>query len=99
MAAWRARAAHVVWLLCVACALLLALGTLLVSLQAATGNAVVDGLLRAADVVDLGVFSREDGLVQVRGEGADVKNALANWGLAAVVWLVVGRVLDRVVRP
>ena len=25
--------------------------------------------------------------------------ALFNWGLGAVVWLVVGRILDRVVRP
>ena len=29
------------------------------------------------------------------GENAETKNALFNWGLGAVVWLVVGRILER----
>ena len=33
------------------------------------------------------------------GENAETKNALFNWGLGAVVWLVVGRILERVIRP
>ena len=53
----------------------------------------------AADFVDLGVFSREDGIKQFRGQGAEVKNALFNWGLGAIAWLVVGRILDRIVKP
>jgi hypothetical protein len=56
-------------------------------------------VLDAADAVDLAVFSREDGIKQFRGQGADVKNALFNWGLGAIAWLVVGRMLDRLVRP
>ena len=56
-------------------------------------------MLRAADAVDLGVFSREDGIKQFKGQGAEVKNALVNWGLGAVAWLVIGRLLDRIIKP
>ena len=45
------------------------------------------------------MFSRQDGIKQFRGEGAEVKNALFNWGLAAIAWLVAGRVLYRVIKP
>ena len=27
------------------------------------------------------------------------KNACVNWGLAAVVWLIAGKIVERVVRP
>ena len=56
-------------------------------------------IMPPADYVDLGVFSRQDGIKQFRGEGAQVKNALFNWGLGAIAWLVVGRILDRIVKP
>lgn len=95
----RALLAQAVWLVCVVCAIFLALGALLIALEANTDNALVDFVLRAADAVDLGVFSREDGIKQFRGAGAEVKNALLNWGLGAVAWLVVGRILDRIIRP
>lgn len=91
--------ANLIWLGCAGCALLLAAGALLIALKANRDNEVVDFVLRAADAVDLGVFSRQDGIKQFRGEGADTKNALFNWGLAAIAWLVVGRILDRIVRP
>lgn len=99
MAKVRSLLAQGVWLVCVVCAVFLALGALLIALEANTDNALVDFVLRAADAVDLGVFSREDGIKQFRGVGAEVKNALVNWGLGAVAWLVFGRVLDRIVRP
>jgi len=95
----RATLAHVVWLACALCALLLAVGALLVALDANESNALVDFVLRAADHVDLGVFSREDGIKQFHGQGAEVKNALFNWGLGAIAWLVVGRVLERIIKP
>ena len=98
----RARIAQLVWLacvLCALCALVLAVGALLIALDANTSNALVDWVLRAADYVDVGVFSRQDGIKQFRGEGAEVKNALFNWGLAAIAWLVVGRVLERIIKP
>ena len=95
----RARLAQLVWLACALAALLLALGALLVALDANTSNALVGFVLDAADYVDLDVFSREDGIKRFRGSGADVKNALFNWGLGAIAYLVVGRILDRIVKP
>lgn len=95
----RAALAHVVWLACATCATVLAVGALLVALGANRDNALVDAVLRAADSVDLGVFSREDGIKQFSGQGAQVKNALVNWGLGALAWLLVGRLLDRILRP
>ena len=95
----RAKMAQLLWLVCALAALLLAVGALLVALDANQKNDLVDFVLRAADFVDLGVFSREDGIKRFRGQGADVKNALFNWGLGAIAWLVVGRILDRIVKP
>lgn len=95
----RATLAQLIWLACALAALLLAVGALLIALDANRANALVDAVLQAADVVDLDVFSRRDGIKQFRGDGAEVKNALFNWGLGAVAWLVAGRVLYRVVKP
>jgi hypothetical protein len=91
--------AQVIWLLCVVAALFLAVGALLVALDANTDNNLVQFVLDGADAVDLGVFSVDNGIMKFTGENADTKNALFNWGVGAVVWLVVGRILDRVVRP
>ena len=95
----RATVAQVLWLACVLSALLLAVGALLIALDANKSNDLVDAVLRAAGVVDLDVFSRGDGIKQFRGQGAEVKNALFNWGLGAIAWLVVGRILDRIIKP
>ena len=97
--ALRARIAQLVWLACVLCALALALGALMVALKANTDNALVVFVKDAADTVDLGVFDRNGGVLVFEGDNAGTKNALVNWGLAAVVWLVIGRVLDRIIRP
>jgi hypothetical protein len=91
--------AQVVWLLFVAAALFLAVGALLVALDANTDNGLVSFVLDGADAVDLGVFSVDNGIMKFTGENADTKNALFNWGVGAVVWLVVGRLLDRIIRP
>jgi hypothetical protein len=91
--------AQVIWLLFVVAALFLAVGALLVALDANTDNDLVQFVLDGADAVDLGVFSVDNGIMKFTGENADTKNALFNWGLGAVVWLLVGRILDRVVRP
>jgi len=91
--------AQVIWLLFVVAALFLAVGALLVALDANGDNNLVSFVLDGADAVDLGVFSVDNGIMKFTGENAETKNALFNWGLGAVVWLVVGRILDRVVRP
>lgn len=95
----RARTASVVWGVCVILALFLAVGALCVALDANQDNALVSFILDGADRVDLGIFSQEGGIKEFAGSNADVKNALFNWGLGAVFWLVVGRLLDRIIRP
>ena len=95
----RTRVAQLVWLVCVACALLLAVGALLIALDANPKNELVKFVLDGAHAVDLGIFSLNNGIKEFHGEGADVKNALLNWGLGAVAYLVVGRILDRLIRP
>jgi hypothetical protein len=95
----RATLAQLVWLACALAALLLATGALLIALDANKSNDLVAAILRGASWVDLDVFSRQDGVKQFRGEGAQVKNALVNWGLGAIAWLVAGRILYRVITP
>lgn len=97
--ALRARIAQVVWLICVLAALTLALGALLIALKANRANDLVQFVMDAANAVDLGVFDKEEGIKQFTGSNAETKNALFNWGLGAIAWLVVGRILDRIIRP
>jgi len=85
-----------VWIVCLLAAAALLLGTALVVVGANTHNVLVQYVLRAADWADLGVFSRTAGIKQFTGDGAAVKNALTNWGLGAVAWLVVGRIARRI---
>lgn len=98
-AALRTRLAQVIWLAAVVCALFLAVGALLIALDANQDNALVKLVLDVADAVDLDVFSRDNGIFAFNGQDAATKNALANWGLGAVAYLVVGRILERIVRP
>ena len=95
----RTRIAQVVWLVFVLCALFLAVGALLVALDANVDNPLVEFVLDGADAVDLGVFSRENGIKEFAGDNADTKNALFNWGIGAIAYLVVGRIVDRLIRP
>ena len=96
---WRGRLAQLLWTVCVVLALVLAAGALLVAIDANEDNGLVSFVLSAADGVDLGVFSRENGIREFTGENAETKNALVNWGLGAVAYLLLGRLLERVVRP
>jgi hypothetical protein len=96
----RTRLAQAVWLVAVVCALFLAVGALLVALDVTNkDNALVKLVIDVADAVDLGVFSRDNGIFTFSGSNADTKEALANWGLGAVAYLVVGRILERIIRP
>jgi len=95
----RARLAQLIWLLAALAALVLAVGALLIALDANRSNSLVDLVLRTADYIDLDIFSRQDGIKQFKGDGAQVKNALFNWGLGAIAYLVVGRLLDRIIKP
>jgi hypothetical protein len=93
--------AQAVWLVCALAALVLAVGALCIALKANPDNGLVKFCVDTADKVDLGAFSRTDGVAHWKGHthAALTKNAVVNWGLAAVVWLVAGKIVERVVRP
>lgn len=97
----RLRIAQLVWLVCVLAALVLALGALLIALKDSVNrdNDAVKFVLDLANQLDLRVFDRQDGVFGFDGKNAEVKDALLNWGLAAIVWLVAGRIIDRIIRP
>ncbi len=95
----RVRLAQLVWFLCALAAIVLAVGALTFALKANEANGAVEFVRDAAGWLDLGVFDMENGVKTFTGENAEIKNSLVNWGLAAVVWLVIGRVADRVLRP
>jgi uncharacterized membrane protein len=95
----RVRVAQVVWLVCVVAALFLAVGALCIALGANRDNGLVRFVLDGANLADLQLFSRTNGIKEFTGDNADTKNALLNWGLGAIAWLVVGRILDRIIRP
>lgn len=95
----RTLVARVVWIICVVAALLLAVGALLIAVDANRDNSLVQFVLDGAKTADLNIFSRDNGIVTFESGDVETKNALVNWGLGAIAWLVVGRLLDRVIRP
>ena len=95
----RSKLASLLWLVAVVCALFLAVGALLVALKANQDNAIVKFVLDGADTLDMGVFSRDEGIFTFEKDRDGVKAALVNWGLAAMAFLVVGKIVDRVIRP
>lgn len=99
LGAVRTRIAQVVWFVCVVFALLLALGALTYALKANTDNSLVEFVRDWAGRVDLGIFSIDNGIKEFGGENAETKNALFNWGIGAVAWLIIGKVLDKIIRP
>lgn len=95
----RSKIATVVWLIAVICALFLAIGALLIALKANEENSIVEFILAGAETLD-GPFSLDQGIFTFPDdEDGRVKSALTNWGIAAVVYLVIGKILDRVIRP
>ena len=92
--ALRNRIASIVWIVAVLCAVVLALGALLISLDANPDNALVEFVTDAAKRLD-GPFAN---VFEFDGENARTKARLVNWGLAALAYLIVGRVADRIIR-
>lgn len=92
-------AGTVIWTIAVVAAAILAIGALLIVLDFNRKNGVVGFLTDTADNLNfLGTLKefREGG----KNGGVDVtKTVLVNWGICAVVWLVAGKVIERLVRP
>ena len=96
----RSRIASIVWLVAVVCALFLAVGALLIALGANKDNAIVQFVLDGAEKLDLKVFSPDEGIfAPAKASQVETKDYLVNWGIGAVAYLVVGKVLDRIIRP
>jgi hypothetical protein len=99
----RARLAAAIWMAAVLAAVALSLGALLVALNANMDNTLVSAVLKVDRAID-GPFWKVFDFYKETKSGAqgppdDVKNHLVNWGLAAAGYLVVGRFLDRMIRP
>jgi hypothetical protein len=94
----RDRVAGLVWLVAVLAALVLALGVLCVALKLNPDNRLVGAVLDGAAALDLGELKKYEGSDQVHS-AASVKWHLVNWGVPAVIYLVAGKLLDRVIRP
>lgn len=98
----RTRVAQVVWAVCVVFALILALGALCIALKANPTNNLVRFILDTANKLDFGIFERgKNGVYHAVGanHAARTKNAIVNWGLAALVWLVGGQIVSRIIKP
>lgn len=97
----RTRVAQVVWLLFVVAAVFLAVGALCIALGFDKNNPLVAFILDGANFFDLDIFSKAkgEGIKTFHGSNADVKNALFNWGIGAIVYLIVGRIVVRIIQP
>lgn len=89
---------RVVWIICVVFALVLALAALLIALDANADNSLVEFVKGFADGVDLGFFDLDNPIKDFGGDNAETKTALFNYGIGAVLYLIVGRLLERLIR-
>ena len=95
----RLRLAQLVWLVCVLAALVLAVGALLDRPQGEHGQRPRDVGAGHGRPTRPDVFDRDDGIKDFTGKNAEIKEALLNWGLAALSWLIAGKIVDRIIRP
>lgn len=79
---------------------ILALGAFLVAAHdnVSQTNDLVKFILKVAGAID-GPFSRDNGIFSFHGKNAATKDAVVNWGIAALVYLAIGRYLQRLLAP
>jgi hypothetical protein len=95
----RATAARVVWGFSLFFGLMMASAALLIALEANPDNNLVHFVLDFAKAIDLGVFDLDNPIRGFEGENSKVKEALLTYGLGGIVYLIIGRVLERVIQP
>ena len=95
----RTVAARVVWGIFLVFGLVLATAALLIALEANEDNSLVSFVLDFAKAIDLGVFDLDNPIREFNGENGEIKQALLTYGLGAVVYLIIGRILERVIQP
>jgi hypothetical protein len=91
----RERLAALVWIIAVVLAVVLAAGALLIALDANPNNDLVDRVVGWAGDLD-GPFNN---MFTFDGDNAATKEALVNWGLAALAWLIGGKIVSSIIRP
>jgi hypothetical protein len=96
----RTSAAQVVQTLCTIIAALIVLAPIAVAARGSVNadNVLVELVKGVANALD-GPFSRTDGVFDFSGDHGTTWDAIVNWGIAAVVWLAIGRVAAAVIRP
>jgi hypothetical protein len=94
----RGQVARIVWTACLVIALCLAGAAFSYALDANPANSLIKLLRHVASACDLGWFDLNNPIWQAKEPNALTKTALANYGIAAVVYLVVGRALERLIR-
>jgi hypothetical protein len=95
----RDNAARVVWIVCVTLALVLAAAAFSYALEANEDNGLVQAVRDLANTFDLGFFDLDNPVKAFADPNGSVKTALFNYGIACVVYLVLGRILERLLRP
>ncbi|MCL2543105.1 MAG: hypothetical protein FWE71_11705 [Nocardioidaceae bacterium] len=91
--------ARIVWTICLVIALFLAAAAFSYALDANAANPLIKLIRHVAESCDLGWFDLNNPLWQAKPPNALTKTALANYGIAAVAYMVVGRILERIIRP
>ena len=91
--------ARVIWLVFVLCALALAVAALLFAVKANDKNALVDLVYNVADGVDLGFFDLSNPIKEFDDDNSKVKTALFNYGIGAILYLIVGRIVEKLIHP
>jgi hypothetical protein len=81
-------------------AVVLALGAFLIAARdnVSQTNEIVKFVKSFADAID-GPFSRDNGIFKFTGENAETKDAVVNWGIAAIVYLAIGRYVQHLLAP
>ncbi|CAN5265483.1 hypothetical protein BH09ACT12_BH09ACT12_16750 [soil metagenome] len=96
----RTMIAQIIWVVCVFFAVVLAAEVLLIAIEANESNDLVTFMRETADKVDLGLFDLSDPIKDFNeNDPSDTGTVLFNYGLAAVAWLVIGKIADAVIRP
>jgi hypothetical protein len=81
-------------------AVVLALGALLVAAgdRISASNSLVRFVWWLCRLID-GPFSRDQGVFVFDGANAEKLDAVVNWGCAAVLYMVIGNALQKILRP
>jgi hypothetical protein len=88
-----------VWGVFLVFGLVMAAAALLKALEANADNSLVSFVFDFAKALDLGVFDLDNPIREFKGDNNKIKEALLTYGLGGVTYLIIGRILERVIQP